>query len=106
VSGLHDPRYALPLLGMILGNTMTGVSLGLDVLTNGVMRERAAVEACLALSGTRHQAFLPVLRDAMRNGLMPTINAMAAIGLVSLPGMMTRQIPAGVEPIEAVKISS
>ena len=99
----YHPRYALPLLGMILGNTMTGVSLGLDVLTNGLMRERAAVEACLALGGTRYQALLPVLRDALRSGFMPTINGMAAIGLVSLPGMMTGQILAGVEPVDAVK---
>ncbi|UQR60005.1 iron export ABC transporter permease subunit FetB [Bradyrhizobium sp. C-145] len=99
----YHPRYALPLLGMILGNTMTGVSLGLDVLVNGVVRERAAVESCLALGGTRNQALLPVIRDALRSGFMPTINGMAAIGLVSLPGMMTGQILAGVEPVDAVK---
>lgn len=99
----YHPRYALPLLGMILGNTMTGVSLGLDVLVNGAMRERAAVESCLALGGTRYQALLPVIRDALRSGFMPTINGIAAIGLVSLPGMMTGQILAGVEPVDAVK---
>jgi Uncharacterised protein family (UPF0014) len=55
------------------------------------------------LGGTRYQALLPVLRDALRSGFMPTINGMAAIGLVSLPGMMTGQILAGVEPIDAVK---
>jgi putative ABC transport system permease protein len=59
----YHPRYALPLLGMILGNTMTGVSLGLDVLVNVVVRERAAVESCLALGGTRYQALLPVIGD-------------------------------------------
>jgi UDP-glucose/iron transport system permease protein len=99
----YHPRYALPLLGMILGNTMTGISLGLDALTNGLVRERAAVEACLALGGTRYQALLPIIRDALRSGFMPTINGMAAVGLVSLPGMMTGQILAGVEPIDAVK---
>lgn len=99
----YHPRYALPLLGMILGNTMTGVGLGLDLLVNGVVRERAAVESCLALGGTRYQALLPVIRDALRGGFMPTINGMAAIGLVSLPGMMTGQILAGVEPVDAVK---
>ena len=99
----YHPRYALPLLGMILGNTMTGISLGLDVLTNSLVRERAAVEACLALGGTRYQALLPVMRDALRSGFMPIINSMAAVGLVSLPGMMTGQILAGVEPIDAVK---
>lgn len=99
----YHPRYALPLLGMILGNTMTGISLGLDVLTNGLVRERVGVEACLALGGTRYQALLPVLRDALRSGFMPIMNSMAAIGLVSLPGMMTGQILAGIEPIEAVQ---
>jgi putative ABC transport system permease protein len=99
----YHPRYALPLLGMILGNTMTGISLGLDVLTNGLVRERAAVEDCLALGGTRYQALLPIVRDALRSGFMPTINGMAAIGLVSLPGMMTGQILAGVDPTDAVK---
>jgi putative ABC transport system permease protein len=99
----YHPRYALPLLGMMLGNTMTGISLGLDVLTNGLVRERTAVEACLALGGTRYQAMLPVMRDALRNGFMPIINSMAAVGLVSLPGMMTGQILAGVEPVDAVK---
>jgi putative ABC transport system permease protein len=99
----YNPRYALPLLGMILGNTMTGISLGLDVLTNGLVRERAAVEARLALGDNRYHALLPVTRDALRSGLMPTINAMAAMGLVSLPGMMTGQILAGVEPVDAVK---
>jgi putative ABC transport system permease protein len=99
----YHPRYALPLLGMMLGNTMTGISLGLDVLTIGLVRERAAVESCLALGGTRYQALLPVVRDALRSGFMPTINGMAATGLVSIPGMMTGQILAGVEPIDAVK---
>ena len=64
----YHPRYALPLLGMILGNTMTGISLGLDVLTNGLVQERAAVEARLALGAHRYTALLPVVRDALRSG--------------------------------------
>ncbi len=99
----YHPRYALPLLGMILGNTMTGISLGLNTLTTGLVRDRAAVEARLALGAARHEALLPVTRAALRNALMPIINGMAAAGLVSLPGMMTGQILAGVEPAEAVK---
>jgi putative ABC transport system permease protein len=99
----YDPRYALPLLGMVLGNTMTGIALGLDALTTGAVRDRAAVEARLALGATRHEALLPVARAALRTGLMPTVNGMAAAGVVSLPGMMTGQILAGVEPTEAAK---
>ena len=99
----YNPRYALPLLGMILGNTMTGISLGLDRLTSGLVRERPAVEARLALGATRHQAVLPVTRLALRSALMPIINSMAATGLVALPGMMTGQILAGAEPSQAVR---
>jgi putative ABC transport system permease protein len=98
-----DPRYALPLLGMILGNTMTGISLGLQTLITGLVRERVAVEAQLALGATRRQATGLVVRSALTSALMPIVNSMAATGLVSLPGMMTGQILAGADPVEAVK---
>ncbi|HCQ64446.1 MAG TPA: iron export ABC transporter permease subunit FetB [Rhodobacteraceae bacterium] len=98
-----QPRYALPLLGMILGNTMTGVSLGLEALTGALKRERVAVEAQLLLGRTRAEAFRPQVRRALRAGFTPIINAMAATGVVSLPGMMTGQILSGVAPEEAVK---
>jgi putative ABC transport system permease protein len=99
----YDPRYAIPLLGMILGNTMTGVALGLNTLTNGVFVRRAAVEARLMLGATRYEALRPVIRDALRGALTPIINSMAATGVVSLPGMMTGQILGGVAPLEAAK---
>ena len=99
----YHPRYTLPLLGMILGNTMTGISLGLHTLTTGLVRDKAAIEAQLMLGSTRQEALLPAKRAALRSALMPIVYSMAATGLVSLPGMMTGQILAGVEPVEAVK---
>ena len=98
-----SPRYALPLFGMILGNTMTGVSLGLDTLSTSLWRESAAVEARLLLGASRWEATRAVARRAMRSGMTPIINAMAATGVISLPGMMTGQILSGVDPVEAVK---
>lgn len=98
-----NPQFALPLFGMILGNTMTGVSLALDNLTTTLNREQRALEARLLLGKTRWQAMLPFVRIALRAGFMPIINAMAAMGIVSLPGMMTGQILSGVDPAEAVK---
>ena len=98
-----DPRYAIPLLGMVLGNTMTGVSLGLNGLATGLVTRRAGVEARLMLGASRHEALRPVVRAALRNAMMPIINAMSASGVVSLPGMMTGQILGGVAPSEAVK---
>ena len=98
-----SPRFALPLAGMILGNAMTGVSLGLDTLTAALDRERRAIEAQLLLGRTKWQAVSPFARRALRSGFMPIINAMAATGVVALPGMMTGQILSGVDPTEAVK---
>ena len=99
----YDPRYAIPILGMILGNAMTGISLGLDTLTSTVVRERQAIEARIALGHPRMKAMGAVMRQALRSGFMPIINSMAATGVVALPGMMTGQILAGVPPVEAVK---
>ncbi len=97
------PRFALPLLGMILGNIMTGVSLGLEGLLGALRRERTAVEARLLLGHSRAEAFRPQIRRALLAGFTPVINGMAATGVVSLPGMMTGQILSGVDPTEAVK---
>lgn len=99
----YDPRYAIPMLGMVLGNTMSGVSLALNTLSNAAVRERAAIEARLALGSTRWEALRTQQRLALRTGMMPIVNSMAATGLVSLPGMMTGQILGGVDPGEAVK---
>lgn len=99
----YDPRFAIPLLGMILGNTMTGVALGLDRLLNAAARERAAIEARLCLGQSFREAMNKPMRDAFRAGLTGIINSMAASGVVSLPGMMTGQILAGAAPQEAVK---
>jgi putative ABC transport system permease protein len=99
----YDPRYAIPILGMILGNTMTGVSLALDRLLSEADAGRMKIEARLALGHTFRSAMQVPIKNAMRAGLIPTVNGMAAAGLVSLPGMMTGQILAGVEPVQAVK---
>lgn len=98
-----SPRYFLPLLGMVLGNAMTGVSLVLDAVTGAAERERGAIEARMALGAPRFAAFEDVLRRGLEIGLMPILNAMAVAGVVSLPGMMTGQILAGGDPLEAAK---
>ena len=99
----YNPRYAIPLLGMLLGNTMTGIALGLNTLTATASRERAAIEAQLTLGATIWRAMRPTLREAMRSGLIPIINAMVATGLISIPGMMTGQMLAGASPESAIR---
>jgi putative ABC transport system permease protein len=99
----YTPQYAIPLLGMLLGNTMTGVALSLDRLTESTWRQRAMIENRLMMGHPSHLAIGDLRREAMRSGMMPMINAMAAAGIVSLPGMMTGQILAGTSPALAVK---
>lgn len=97
------PQYAIPLLGMILGNTMTGIGLALNHLTQMAASQRTAIEARLLLGQTADQAMSGLKRDAVRAGLIPTLNMLAAAGVISLPGMMTGQILAGAPPLEAVR---
>lgn len=99
----YQPQYLIPLLGMLLGNTMNGIAIALDNLTRHAWDSRGRIEARLLAGATWDQAIDDIRRDALRSGLIPIINAMAAAGLVSLPGMMTGQILAGSPPLEAAK---
>lgn len=99
----YDPRYIIPLYGMVLGNAMTGISLGLDNLTRLVRQERSGIEAQLLLGAGRWRALRYVAQRAIRTAFTPMLNSMAAAGVVFLPGMMTGQILAGAEPGQAVK---
>lgn len=97
------PQYLIPLLGMVLGNTLNGLSLGLDRFMEGLRSGRDQVETDLALGATRWEACRAVVRDAIRVAMIPTINSMMVMGLVSLPGMMTGQILQGAAPAAAVR---
>ncbi len=98
----YAPRYFIPLLGMILGNGLTGISLSLDAFLGALADRHDLVEAELALGASRWEAARPPLRDAVRRGMIPIINSMTVVGIVSLPGMMTGQILAGADPLGAV----
>ena len=99
----YAPQYAVPLLGMLLGNTMSGIALGLDRLTQSAWEQRTVIEGRLMMGQTWQDAIGHIVRDSTKSGMIPILNAMSAAGLVSLPGMMTGQILAGSPPIEAVK---
>ncbi len=99
----YMPQYAIPLLGMIMSNTMSAISLAMDRLTNALYEQQALVEQKLALGYSAKEAIRPYVSDCIRTGMMPVINSMAAAGIVALPGMMTGQILGGVSPQVAVK---
>ena len=97
------PQYAIPLLGMVLGNSMTTVGIALDSLTKNAIQQKGAIEAQLALGRTGQQAIRFVREQSLHTAMIPIINMLVAAGVVSLPGMMTGQILAGADPMEAVK---
>lgn len=103
VTPWYEPQYVIPILGMVLGNTLNGVALALERFTENLVVHRDRVETLLALGATRWEAAHDEIGDAVRTGMIPTINSMMVIGLVSLPGMMTGQILAGASPLDAVR---
>ena len=88
----YRPQYAIPLLGMILANTLNGISLGLNRFTREMTDRRAEIDTLLALGATRWEAARAAVQESIRTGMIPTINAMMIMGIVSLPGMMTGQL--------------
>jgi len=98
-----DPQYLIPLLGMLLGNALTGISLALDRFLEGCVDRRDRLEVRMTLGATRWEAAGGEIREALRVALIPTVNSMMVMGIVSLPGMMTGQILAGADPADAVR---
>ncbi|MBK7579751.1 MAG: iron export ABC transporter permease subunit FetB [Myxococcales bacterium] len=106
IIGVHPwyhAQYVIPLLGMVLGNSLTGISLSLDALLTDLDEHRDRIEMELSLGATAWEAARDPLTDAARRGMIPILNSMTVVGIVSLPGMMTGQILQGASPLEAVK---
>ena len=99
----YHPQYLIPIVGMLLGNTITGIAISLDRLFEDTWNQRAIIESRLSLGHSSRQAISSIKKNAIRVGLIPLFNAMAVAGIVSLPGMMTGQMLAGVMPLEAAK---
>jgi putative ABC transport system permease protein len=99
----YKPQYAIPILGMLLGNTMNGIALAMNTFSQQVWKQKAIVEQKLALGMEANESVREIWQESIKTGLIPIINSMAAAGLVSLPGMMTGQILAGNDVGDAVK---
>jgi putative ABC transport system permease protein len=95
------PQYVIPLAGMVIGNSMTGVALALERVFADMDAREGEILALTALGATPWEAAHGSIRLALRAGLIPTINSMAAAGLVFIPGMMAGQILAGADPVTA-----
>jgi putative ABC transport system permease protein len=99
-----EPRYLIPLAGMIIGNATRTSSLALERLRSEISSRAGEVEVALALGATSAQAVHDVLRAAVRASMIPLVDTMKIVGLIQFPGAMTGMILAGAQPLEAVKI--
>lgn len=97
----YSPQYLIPLTGMILGNAMNSASLTGERLGSMIAQNRLEVETHLCLGATPKQAIASYRKEAIRIGLIPTLNQMMVVGIVSLPGMFTGQVLAGTDPLNA-----
>ncbi|UNC92262.1 ABC transporter permease [Candidatus Contubernalis alkaliaceticus] len=103
LSPWYETRYFIPIAGMIIGNSMTGISLGAERLIDGIKNRKDLVEGALMLGATPERATKSIVNDAFTAAILPTINSMVGMGIVFLPGMMTGQILSGVSPLTAIE---
>ncbi|UHA59120.1 iron export ABC transporter permease subunit FetB [Metabacillus litoralis] len=99
----YEPHYLIPVAGMIIGNSMTGITLGVKNLVEGIEKEKHLIEGALMLGAKPEAATKSVVNSAFDSAILPTINSMVGMGIVFLPGMMTGQILAGINPIIAIE---
>ncbi len=103
VAPWYNPQYLIPLFGMIVGSTMNAAAIAAERLASEVVARQAEIEAYLALGATYQQASQQSVRQALRAALIPTVNGLMVVGIVTLPGMMTGQILAGSSPLMAIR---
>jgi putative ABC transport system permease protein len=98
----YHPQYMIPLAGMIIGNSMNSAAIALDRFQHDIVQQKPEIETLLALGATPEKAAKGIIQAAVQAAMIPNINAMMVVGLVSLPGMMTGQILAGQHPLAAI----
>lgn len=99
---IFNPQYTIPLSGMIMGNAMTGVGLGLRSFNENLSASRNQTEALLSIGVSPQRALTPLVNRSLETALMPTLHAMIGMGIISLPGMMTGQILSGTMPMTSI----
>jgi putative ABC transport system permease protein len=97
----YEPQYLIPLGGIVLGNAMNGAAIAGERLVSTISSSRLEIETYLSLGATPQQAVTSYRKEAIRAGLIPTLNQMMVVGIVTLPGMITGQLLSGIDPLDA-----
>ena len=99
---IFNPQYAIPLSGMIFGNAMTGINLGMKSFREALESNRVTMTTLLDFGVKPDRILRPYVNQSLETALLPTLNSMIGMGIVSLPGMMTGQILSGTLPATAI----
>jgi putative ABC transport system permease protein len=97
----YEPQYLIPLAGIVLGNAMNGAAIAGERFVSSLKSSRLEIETHLSLGATPQQAVETYRKEAIRAGLIPTLNQMMIVGVVTLPGMITGQLLSGIDPLNA-----
>jgi putative ABC transport system permease protein len=97
----YEPQYLIPLVGIVAGYVMNAAAIAGERLVSTLKSSQLEIETHLSLGATPQQATSHYRKEAIRAGLIPTINAMMVVGLVTLPGIFTGQVLGGINPIDA-----
>ncbi|WP_373899372.1 ABC transporter permease [Haloimpatiens sp. FM7315] len=97
------PYEVIPVGGMIISNSMVALGLCYRQLNLDFKNKRQEVETKLSLGADILPSSIEIIRDAIKTGMLPTIDSTKTLGIVSLPGMMTGLILAGTPPVQAIR---
>lgn len=95
---------AVPIIGMILGNAISAIGISCNAIQKEFAENRDKIETYLSFGATRFEACRPIGREALKLALLPTVNQMSVIGLISIPGMMTGAIIGGSSVQQAARL--
>lgn len=99
---IFNPQYVIPIGGMIMGNALTGMTLGIKTFQESFHGQQPKIDALLNIGVSPQKILLPHVNQAVETALLPTINSMVGMGIVALPGMMTGQILSGTLPMTSI----
>jgi len=102
MANFFDARYTIPIAGMIMGNALTGVALGLRAFREKIKTQRIQIDTLLNCGVHPKKILTPFVNSSFETALIPTLNSMLGMGIISLPGMMTGQILSGTAPLTAI----
>jgi putative ABC transport system permease protein len=99
-----EPRFLVPVGGMVIGNAMTAAAVSLNRLADDVRTSRLEIEATLALGATAAEAARGLVTRSLRSGMIPLVDSTKTTGVVFFPGTMVGMLLAGADPIDAVRL--